>query len=213
MESPTSAAAIRVLLIDDHPILRQGVASLLTQRPGLVVVAEGDDGAQALDLYRRHRPDVVLMDVRMPGVDGVAALKALRAEFPGARVLLFTSFDTDEDVYAGMQAGALGYLLKTAPPAELVEALRSVHAGRRHVPPAIGARLADRVMTGDLTEREIEVLREVARGRNNQEIARALFISEGTVKFHVNRILAKMGCQDRTQALIAGVKRGLVRIA
>jgi len=213
MESPTSAAPVRVLLIDDHPILRQGIASLLAQRPGFAVVAEGDDGAQVVDLYRRHRPDVVLMDVRMPGVDGVTALKALRAEFAGARVLLFTSFDTDEDVYAGMQAGALGYLLKTAPSEELVGALRSVHAGRRHVPPAIGARLADRVMTGDLTEREIEVLREVARGRNNQEIARALFISEGTVKFHVNRILAKLGCHDRTQALIAGVKRGLVRIA
>jgi two-component system NarL family response regulator len=193
--------------------MRQGIVSLLARMPEFAVVAEGADVTQAGELYRRHRPDIVLMDVRMPGVDGVAALRAVRAEFPGARVLLFTSFDSDEDVYAGMQAGAMGYLLKTAPAGHLVEALRSVHAGCRFVPPTIGAKLANRVMACDLTERELEVLREIARGSSNQEIARELFISEGTVKFHVNRILSKMGCKDRTQMVIAAVKRGLVRIA
>jgi two-component system NarL family response regulator len=170
---------IRLALIDDHPILRQGIAALLSARPGFEVAAEAGDGAHAVELYRRHRPDVVLMDVRMPGVDGVTALKALRAEFPGARVLLFTTFDTDEDVYSGMQAGAMGFLLKDAPFESLVEALRSVHAGCRHVPPGIGAKLAVRVMAGDLTAREHEVLREIARGGSNQEIAGALFITEG----------------------------------
>src|SRR5579884_1802693 len=152
------------------------------------------------------------MDVRMPDLDGVAVLKAIRAQFRG-RVILWTSFDTDEDIYRGMQAGAMGYLLKDASPQTLLEAIRRVPAGCKAAPPEIGAKLAERVAAGEPTERELEVLRELAQDKSNQEIAAALFITEAAVKFHVNRLLSKLEAQDRTQAVLAALKRGLVQLA
>jgi len=153
------------------------------------------------------------MDLRMPEMDGVSALKAIRSEFPAARVILLTTFDTDEDVYCGMQAGAMGYLLKDAPLESLLAAIRTVHAGCKAVPPEIGAKLAERVAAGEPSERERDVLREMAKGKSNQQIAQSLFISEATVKFHINHILAKLDAQDRTQAVIAALKRGLVQLS
>jgi DNA-binding NarL/FixJ family response regulator len=186
---------------------------MVEQFTDFAVIGEAEDGEEAVEFFRRHHPDVVLMDVNMPRMDGIAALVAIRAEFAAARVILLTAFDTDEDIYRGMQAGARGYLLKDAPLDTLLGAIRNVHAGYKEVPPAVGAKLSERVMTDTLTEREQEVLEELVRGKSNQEIAQALWISEATVKFHVNHILGKLDVQDRTQAVITALKRGLARLS
>jgi two-component system NarL family response regulator len=205
--------AIRVLIADDHPVVREGVAAMIERRPDMTVVGEAATGREAVAAYRAARPDVVLMDLRMPDMTGVEAIGAIRGEFPGARIIVLTTYDGDEDIYRGLQAGARAYLLKDAPRDDLLDAIRAVHAGQSRIPPAVAARLAERVLAGpELTARELEVLQGIVAGRSNKEIGAALGISEGTVKAHVNSILSKLGVADRTQAVTTALQRGIVHL-
>ncbi|HEX6605668.1 MAG TPA: response regulator transcription factor [Chloroflexia bacterium] len=205
--------AIRVLIADDHPVVREGVAAMIERRPDMTVVGEAATGREAVAAYRAAQPDVVLMDLRMPDMTGVEAIGAIRGEFPGARIIVLTTYDGDEDIYRGLQAGARAYLLKDAPRDDLLDAIRAVHAGQSRIPPAVAARLAERVLAGpELTARELEVLQGIVAGRSNKEIGAALGISEGTVKAHVNSILGKLGVADRTQAVTTALQRGIVHL-
>ncbi len=203
---------IRLLVVDDHHVVRSGLAASLGLEDDLQVVGEGDSAAAVPALVRKHRPDVILMDLRMPGGSGIEATAALRAETPDARVLMFTTFDGDEDIYRAMQAGARGYLLKSAPREELLAAIRAVAAGERYLPAALAQRLAGRVAAPDVSDRELEVLRLIARGKANKEIAAALGISDETVKRHVSNLFVKMGVADRAQATSEGIRRGLIHL-
>jgi two-component system NarL family response regulator len=205
-------APIRVLIADDHPIVRGGLSALVADHPRMRLVAEAETGEQAVALAMTHRPDVILMDLRMPEMSGVEAIRAIRSAWPDARVIVLTTYDGDEDIYQALQAGARAYLLKDASGAELLEAVEAVHRGETRIPPQVGARLAQRVAREDLTPRERDVLRAIVDGRSNKEIGRALSLTEGTVKFHVNNILAKLGVNDRTQAAIEALRRGFVRL-
>jgi two-component system NarL family response regulator len=207
-----SADSIRIIVVDDQAVVRQGFVSLINTVPGMTVIAEGINGQQAVELYRKHRPDVVLMDLRMPLMGGVEAISAIRREFPAARVIVLTTYDGDEDIYRSLQAGAQGYLLKDMFFDELEDAIRTVHAGGRRIPGVVAERLAGRVGGSELTGRELEVLKEIVRGRSNKEIAAALSISEATVKSHVNNILSKLGVDDRTQAATTALQRGIVHL-
>jgi len=201
---------IRLLVVDDHHVVRSGLAASLGLEDDLTVVAEAGNGDDAVAQYRERQPDVVLMDLRLPGADGIAATAALRSEWPHARVLMFTTFDSEEDIYRAMRAGARGYLLKSAPREELLSAIRAVAAGERHLPPALAQRLAGRISTPDVSEREREVLQLMARGKANKEIAAALGIAEETVKRHASNLFVKMGVADRAQATSEGIRRGLI---
>ncbi len=203
---------IRVLIADDHAIMRQGLTALLEQEPDLTVVAQASNGQEALTMFREYQPDVTLMDVRMPQMDGVAAITALCTEFEAARIVVFTAYDGDEDIYRGLRAGAKGYLLKDAEPDELFAAIRTVVSGKKYIPIAVGAKLADRMSNPQLSDRESEVIRLIATGKSNHEISEILHISESTVKFHINNILGKLGVSDRTQAAIVALKRGIVSL-
>lgn len=204
-------APIRVLVADDHPIVRAGLSALLDDHPRMRLVAEAETGAQAVALALAHRPDVILMDVRMPAMGGVEAIRAIRSAWPEARVIVLTTYDGDEDIFQALRAGARAYLLKDAPRTELLEAVEAVHRGATRIPPEVGAKLAGRVAGQDLTPRELDVLRAIVDGRSNKEIGRALSLTEGTVKFHVNNILAKLGVNDRTHAATEALRRGIVR--
>lgn len=204
--------SIRILIVDDHHIVRQGLAALLKTVPGFAVAAEASDGEQAVDLFRKHQPDVVLMDLRLPKLNGVAAIERIRAEFPAARVIVLTTFDGDEDIYRAMQAGARGYLLKGMDLNELTEAIRTVHAGKSRIPSRVAEKLAERMGGSSLTARELEVLQLIVAGKSNRDIGTALFISEATVKTHVNSLLSKMGVEDRTQAATTALQRGIVHL-
>lgn len=203
---------IRILIADDHPVVRHGLAAMIARQPGMAVVGEATDGREVVDLFRRHRPDVTLMDLRMPQLDGVQAIAAIRGQFPAARILVLTVYDSDEDIYRGLRAGAMAYLLKDVPAEELLEAIRAVHGGLKRIPPAVAAKLAERMNSPELTARQMEVLRLVVAGLANKQIGAALNIGEGTVRAHVNNILSKMGVNDRTQAATSAIKRGLVRL-
>ena len=207
--NPTSPP-IRLLLVDDHAIVRLGLRALLAAFPDLEIVAEAEDAASALTEWRKHKPDVTLMDVRLPGESGVAALALIRAEFPAARVLMLTTYDQEEDIYRAAKAGAAGYLLKDVKPADLAEAIRAVRAGGDWFPPAIARKLQERSVTPTLSPRELEVLALVAKGLSNREIARILEISEHTIKIHVRHLLEKIGASDRTEAVAEALRRGLV---
>lgn len=204
--------SIRILIVDDHHIVRQGLAALLKTVPGFAVAAEASDGEQAVELYRRHRPDVTLMDLRLPRLNGVAAIERIRAEFPAARVIVLTTFDGDEDIYRAMQAGAKGYLLKGMDLNELTEAIRTVHAGKSRIPSRVAEKLAERMGGSSLTARELEVLQLIVAGKSNRDIGTTLFISEATVKTHVNSLLSKLGVEDRTQAATTALQRGIVHL-
>lgn len=208
----SQSTVIRVLIADDHFIVRQGLVTIIDRNPEMTVIAQAEDGQQAIDLYREHHPDVTLMDLRMPKIGGVEAIAAICAEFKQARIMVLTTYDGDEDIYRGLQAGAQGYLLKDAKPNGLLNAIRVVHSGQKYVPPEVGAKLVQRMSNPELSERELEVLRSMAQGMSNQEIGTVLNISESTVKSHVNRILNKLGVNDRTQAVIISVKRGIVSL-
>ncbi len=208
----TLNSKIRVLIADDHPVVRRGLALMLKYEPDMEVVAEAANGREAVELFRTHRPDVTLMDLRMPQMDGVDAIAAIRNEFPMARLIVLTTYNGDEDIYRGLRAGAQAYMLKDSPCEELLETIRVVRQGKKRITAEVGAKLADRTTFPVLTERELEVLRLLAKGKSNQEIAVGLCIAEGTVKFHVNHILNKLGVNDRTQAVIAALKRGLASL-
>ena len=206
------AAAIRILIADDHPIVRQGLAALIGRQPGMTVVAEAGNGREAVDLFRLHQPDVTLVDLRMPKLDGVEAIALIRAEVPTARLILLTTFDGDEEIYQGLRVGAMAYLLKDAAPDELLEAIRAVHQGQKRIPPEVAVKLANRMNSRSLTARDREVLRLVVAGQMNREIGESLNISEGTVRAHMHNILSKLEVSDRTQAATLAIKRGLVRL-
>jgi DNA-binding NarL/FixJ family response regulator len=201
---------VRLLVVDDHHIVRQGLVALLATVPEMQVVAEAADGQQALVLFRQYRPDVTLMDLRMNTMNGVETTRAIRAEFPNARIIVLTTFDGDEDIYRALQAGARGYLLKGMDTEELLAAIRTVHSGKSRIPAPVAERLAERMNTPSLTDRETEVLRLIVGGNSNKEIAAALFISEATVKTHINSLLSKLGVSDRTQAATTALQRGIV---
>jgi DNA-binding NarL/FixJ family response regulator len=208
----TSGGEIRIIVVDDQAVVRQGFVSLLGTVADMRVIAEGTNGREAIALYREHRPDVVLMDLRMPEMGGVEAIAALRREFSDAKIIVLTTYDGDEDIYRSLQAGAQGYLLKDMFFDELESAIRAVHAGGRKIPGVVAERLAGRMGGSDLTGRELEVLKLIVRGRSNKEIGAALGISEATVKSHINSILGKLGVTDRTQAATTALQRGIVHL-
>jgi DNA-binding NarL/FixJ family response regulator len=203
---------IRILLVEDHHIVRQGLAALLNTVPDMMVIAEASDGKQAVDLFRQHHPDVTLMDLRLPTLSGVEAVKQIREEFTGARIIVLTTFDGDEDIYRALQAGARGYLLKGMFGEELFDAIRAVHSGKSRIPPQIAERLAGRMSGQALTGRELDVLKLIVSGRSNKEIGSELAISEATVKTHINNLLSKLGVTDRTQAATTALQRGIVHL-
>ncbi|MEG4801458.1 response regulator transcription factor [Microcoleus sp. ARI1-B5] len=203
---------IRVLIADDHYIVRQGLVALLEHESDVKVVAQASNGEEAVTMFREHQPDVALMDLRMPQMDGVAAIAAICGAFSTARIVVLTTYDGDENIYRGLQAGAKGYLLKDAEPEEILTAIRAVFEGKKYIPLAVGVKLADRLSGPSLSDRESEVIRLIVAGKSNHEISEVLHISESTVKFHINNILSKMGVCDRTQAAIAALKRGIVSL-
>ncbi|MBV6624591.1 MAG: response regulator transcription factor [Rivularia sp. (in: Bacteria)] len=203
---------IRTLVAEDHEIVRDGICAIVNQQPDISVVAEAENGEQAVKLYREQQPDVVLMDLRMPKVEGVEAIAQIKSEFSEAKIIILTTYDTDEDIYRGLQAGAKGYLLKDTSSEELATAIRTVYQGKKYVPQHIAIKLAERITSSELTNREMEVLNLLTKGKNNQEIGSLLSITEGTVKFHINNILNKLDVKDRTQAVITAFKRGLARL-
>lgn len=203
---------IRVLIADDHPVVREGLAAMIGRQPDMAVVGEAEDGQEAVSLFQTLQPDVALMDLNMPKMDGLQAIQSIREQFPTARIIVLTTFDGDEDIYRGLQAGARGYLLKDAGRTALLEAIRQVRSGNRWIPTDVAAKLADRMNSPALTAREQEVLGLLVAGNSNQEIGAALFITEGTVKTHVAAILNKLGVGDRTQAVTTALRRGLARL-
>jgi DNA-binding NarL/FixJ family response regulator len=205
-------ARIRVLSVDDHPLLRQGIGALVSAQPDMLMVGQAATGEEGLREFREHRPDVTLLDLRLPDISGVEVLRAIRAEAPEARVVILTTFEGDVEIQRALEAGARGYLLKTMPPGELVEAIRQVHAGRKRIPPAVAAQLAEHVSDEALTPREIEVLRHIAQGNRNKDIGERLFISEETVKVHVKHVMDKLGASDRTEAVAIAIRRGIIQL-
>ena len=203
---------IRVMLVDDHPAFRKGMAALIESEPDLSVVAETGDGRDALQVYRAKKPDVVLMDLRLPGLGGVEATLAIRKEFPDARVIVLTTFDTDEDIFRAIPSGAKSYLLKDTPDDELATAIRGVHAGKQILSDKLSRRLAERQQRPELTQREMDVLQMLIKGRSNREIGTALFLCEDTVKAHFKTLFAKLKVQDRTEAAISAIRHGIVHL-
>jgi two-component system NarL family response regulator len=203
---------IRIMLVDDHPAFRKGMVALLESEPDLRVVAEAGDGGKAFELYRQTRPDVVLMDLRLPGIGGVEAIMAIRKEFPDARVIVLTTFDMDEDIFRAIQSGAKSYLLKDTPEDELAEAIRAVHTGKEILSGKVAERLAARRRRADLSQRETEVLSLLTKGRSNKEISSSLFITEDTVKAHLKTLFAKLNVKDRTEAAINAIRQGIVHL-
>ncbi len=203
---------IRVLTVDDHPLLREGISTLINNQPDMCIVGEASTGAEALERFRELRPDVTLMDVRLPDKSGIDAMVAIRDEFPDARVIMLTTSEGDVEIQRALGTGARGYILKSMPPKDVIEAIRIVHAGKKRIPHAIAAHLAEHYADEDLTAREIEVLQQISGGNRNRDIAEKLFISEETVKVHIKHIMDKLGASDRTQAVAIAVRRGIIHL-
>ena len=203
---------IRILTVDDHPLLRKGIAALVNGEPDLKLVAEASNGNEAIDAFRSHRPDVTLMDLQMPEVDGIDAIDRIRREFPEARIIVLTTYSGDTQVLRALKAGARGYILKGHVHKELLDAIRAVHAGQKRIPAEIAAELAEHATDDALTEREIDVLRLIGAGNSNKQIADQLSIGEATVKSHVTNILSKLGANDRAHAVTIGLKRGIIEL-
>ena len=206
------ADQIRIMLVDDHYLVRMGLTSIIALEPDMTVCAEAATGEQAIAMFGAKRPDVTLMDVRLPGMNGLETMQAIRVEFPDARIIMLSTYVSGEEIYAALQGGAMAYLVKSVAREELVLTIRKAAAGRRHVPPELAVRLADRVSHGTLSGRELDVLRLLVGGKRNREIASALDITEGTVKLHVSSILGKLDAADRTEAVTVALQRGLVHL-
>jgi DNA-binding NarL/FixJ family response regulator len=203
---------IRILLADDHPSLRDGLSSILNGQPDLKVVGEAGTGRQTVEQFKLTKPDVLIVDLRMPDGDGIQAIKELVAIDPAVKTLVLTTYDNEEDIFSALEAGARGYILKDTTREEIIEAVRQIHAGKRYLPAAIAARLADRMIRPVLTPRELDVLRLVSRGRTNKEIAAAMFVSEETIKTHMKGLFQKLGVHDRAEAIGIALQRGLLRL-
>jgi DNA-binding NarL/FixJ family response regulator len=205
-------AQIRVFSVDDHPLLNEGIAALIHNQRDMRMVGQASSGHEAIQLYRRLQPDVTLMDLRLPDMNGIDTMIAIRGEFPDARIIVLTTFEGDVDIQRALDAGARGYVLKSMPPQDLVGVIRQVHAGKKRIPSEVAARLADHMGEQDLTSREIEVLRKVAQGSRNRDIAEQLFIAEETVKVHIKHVMDKLGARDRTHAVAIALRRGIIQL-
>jgi DNA-binding NarL/FixJ family response regulator len=203
---------IRIFSVDDHPLLRDGIAAIINNQEDMLLVAQAATGHEAIQQFREHRPDVTLMDLRLPDISGIDALIAIRTEFPDACVVMLTTFEGDVEIQRALQAGARSYMLKSTRAKDLVEVIRQAHAGKKRIPAEVAAHLAEHMGDEALTPREIEVLRHLAGGNRNQDIGQQLFISEETVKVHIKHIMEKLGASDRTQAVAIGVRRGIIQL-
>src|SRR5580704_12884933 len=203
---------IRILSVDDHPLLREGIAAVTNSQQDMQVIADASSAKDALQQYLKHRPDVTLMDLRLPDKSGIDTMIAIRTEFPEARVIILTTFEGDVEIQRALEAGARAYLLKSMPPKELLEVIRQVHAGKKRVPPQLAAQLAEHMSDEALTTREIEVLSQIAEGNRNRDIGQKLFITEETVKVHIKHIMEKLGASDRTQAVAIAIRRGIIHL-
>jgi len=208
----TSLERIRILSVEDHPIFRDGLDTIISAQPDMLLVGQAANAVEAAAEFRRHRPDVTLMDLVLPGINGTDALVAIRGEFPRARVIMLTTSDSDGEIERALRAGAYAYVLKNAPKNELLAIIRSVHAGRKHIPPEIAARIAEHLGIEDLTARELEVLRLIRDGHRNKQIADRLAIAETTVNFHIKNLVDKLGANDRTHAVTIAMRRGLLQL-
>ena len=200
------------MVVDDHPAFRAGLTALLQNQPDMTVVAEADNGRDAVAVFRREKPDIILMDLRLPGISGVEAIMAIRAEFPKARVIVVTTYDRDEDIYRAMQSGAQSYLLKDMSMEAIVSNIRAVHAGEHPLAPNLANRLATRIKRGDLSQRELEILQLLVKGRSNKEMANSLSLSEDTIKFHLKSVFTKLSVQSRSEAAVRAVLNGIVQV-
>jgi len=208
----STAPRIRVFCVDDHPLMREGIAAVIRNEPDMQLVAEASTGHEAIQGFREHRPDVTLMDVRMPDMGGIDAMIAIRMEFADARVIMLTTFEGDAEIQLALEAGAQGYMLKSMPRKQLVDMIRKVHAGKKYIPPEVAVQLTEHLGEEPLSTREVEVLQKVAGGNRNSDIAALLFISEETVKGHIKHIMEKLGASDRTEAVTIGIRRGIIRL-
>jgi len=209
MSEPTQ---IRVFCVDDHPLLREGIGAIIRSQPDMQLVGEAATAQEAIQQFGKFHPHVTLMDLRLPDMSGIEAVVAIRAEFSDARIIMLTTFEGDAEIQRALEAGASGYLLKSMPPKEIMDAIRQVHAGKKRIHPQVAARLAEFMSEDTLTAREVEVLSHVASGSRNRDIAEKLFIAEETVKVHIKHIMEKLGASDRTQAVAIGIRRGIIHL-
>jgi DNA-binding NarL/FixJ family response regulator len=207
-----TSTPIRVFCVDDHPLMREGIAAVIRNEPDMLLVGEASTGREAIQGFRQHRPDITLMDLRLPDIGGIDAMLAIRTDFEDARIIMLTTFEGDAEIHRSLEAGARGYMLKSMPRKQLVEMIRKVHGGKKFIPPEVAGHLAEFLGADALSKREVEVLQKIAGGNRNVDIADLLFISEETVKGHIKHILEKLGASDRTEAVAIGLRRGIIHL-